>query len=534
MAPLALVALLLGQGMQRSVFLPLQASTVALPVDGAAAAAGLAIGLDQRLDQILTNFDVKVAASVNLKLDSMATRLEEMLIRHIDSKLEEELRSIRKVAKRGSDAKNIETKMGEKLQSMMTAYDADLESKINSKVDEKLDVKLDRKIDQRLSRMAFAGKRGPAAGGADVAIDSPPASASLAKTGATPSSVVRTDGGGADSALDILFRAVPPSGPCKGSSAAGKVPKEWCGLSETSTCFSKWERSYIELNAARLKRALAVLRSPGCFPHGVSVAALGYFRTGSTLLFNIARLWLVLGAGNGLISGYTCRNPAVVGIGVDGEAAEKCSMVCKDHSWHAGVADNTQIILMSRRDPYHSVCSRKLMDIWCRVPNARGKAGTDWDAVNAYKKRCLSDPGMESQEAIKQCRGLMEMQAAIYLERRKLGKPVAYDMLMEDYARDPARQVRAIGRAIGICDAALNNDDLMHFFRAMASYLKTHPDQDMGITLMHDVHTAEQRVAKCSHMEDWMRSDDACRAWMDANASIAANSVLREMEGKLL
>ena len=52
----------------------------------------------------------------------------------------------------------------------------------------------------------------------------------------------------------------------------------------------------MEEHAAELAEGLALLRGPGCFPHGKYIVAAGYYRTGSTLLFNTARLWVTLGA----------------------------------------------------------------------------------------------------------------------------------------------------------------------------------------------------------------------------------------------
>jgi len=107
------------------------------------------------------------------------------------------------------------------------------------------------------------------------------------------------------------------------------------------------------------------------------------------------------------------------------------------------------------------------------------------------------------------------------------GKHVAYDVLSEDYKHDPEGEIRKIGRAMGICEDAISHDNLVHFIALMGEELKNHPDHDMGITQMHDVHTPQQRKLKCSNLEAWMRTDPACRAWMEGNASHTTNAVLQ-------
>merc|ERR1712039_173669 len=124
----------------------------------------------------------------------------------------------------------------------------------------------------------------------------------------------------------------------------------------------------------------------------------------------------------------------------------------------------------------------------------------------------------------------MKMQAKIYFDRGAAEKTIAYDVLMEDYKADPAKEVRAVGRGMGICEEAVKNDELVAFVVGMGKQLRAAPDKDMGITQMHDVHTPAQRKEKCSHLEEHMRSDLECREWMDAGAAHTANAELRKME----
>ena len=66
-------------------------------------------------------------------------------------------------------------------------------------------------------------------------------------------------------------------------------------------CFSTWEAEYMKEHADELEAGLRALHAPGCFPHGRYIVAAGYYRTGSTLLFNTARLWVALGAVSALV-----------------------------------------------------------------------------------------------------------------------------------------------------------------------------------------------------------------------------------------
>lgn len=315
---------------------------------------------------------------------------------------------------------------------------------------------------------------------------------------------------------------------CRGQDVTA-APKDWCGTPARKSCLDSWEVKYMSDNADKLSKGLRAIRSAGCFPLGVSIAAMGYYRTGSTLLYNVVRLWAALGAGESLVAGWMCKDPKKMSIGDLGTPQEKCSSVCKDHTWHTGNAEHTSIIVMSRRDPFSSVCSRKLMEQWCKIQVPKGGKSPSREESNVYARRCKKDPVMERNETIRQCHELMKMQASIYYGREQAGKSIAYDVLMEDYEQNPAGEVRAVARGLGICKEAVNNAQLVQFVVEMGAQLKSNPSADMGITQMHDVHTPEQRKQRCSRLEEWMRSDDECRDWMDAKASVTANAELEKM-----
>merc|ERR1719162_129623 len=92
---------------------------------------------------------------------------------------------------------------------------------------------------------------------------------------------------------------------------------------------------------------------------------MGYYRTGSTLLFNVARLWAALASDAGTMTGFNC----FARTGTETEKKKsKCTIICKDHVFKESIKSTADTVLMSRRDPFESVCSRKMMDQWCKEP----------------------------------------------------------------------------------------------------------------------------------------------------------------------
>jgi len=320
------------------------------------------------------------------------------------------------------------------------------------------------------------------------------------------------------------------------STEVSKAPTEWCGKQSNgsmSSCFTSFEKAYLRTHQTELQKGLKALRAPGCFPHGTTVATMGYFRSGSTLLYNYARLWAALATGTSLLSGFRCKSPAVMGIGVAGKT-HNCSVVCKDHVFHHGVAKEATVVLSSRRDPWESVCSRKLQktrrkELWCRyLPQAGEKKELSKQERDEYNKECSRNQTMEAWESQQQCNDLMVQQAAIYLDRRKQGKEVALDVLMSDYQKEAATQVSNIGKAMGMCQEAYEDPTLVEFLVATGEDMRS-SGKDHGMTRMHEVHTDKQRQASCSQLKEWMRGDEECREWMDGDASAESNAMLRRM-----
>lgn len=476
----------------------------------------------------------------------------------IDARIEAKLAS----SLAGLDSKRVVLRMEDRLAAAVTKARDQVEGQLASNLDRKLDKKLTAKMsgsefekefdDRVASTMEHVGIKAAGAQDAAAAEGAEERAAGAPEVKAADAQELAGGGDQSEMAAPLQARAAAQSVEvpswvalpaerrpaalsgerCTGSMVAG-VPKEWCGKEDSprgSSCLTAFEGSYIQRHAMELRTGLAAIRAPGCFPHGVSVATLGYFRTGSTLLYNVARVWAALGAGEALVAGFSCKSPESLGIGVPGERAERCSMLCKDHDWKEGMAQFATVALMSRRDPWESVCSRKLQKLWCRLrQQGRNRQASEQEKMQ-YQRQCYYNISVQAQEAQHQCKDLMTMQADIYHIRRAYGGSIAYDVLLSDYQTSPALQVREIAKAIGICREAYEDPALVAMVVAVGTALHDKPDKDMGITQMHDVHTDRQRLRSCSRLREWMRGDEECREWMESNASAAANAVLRRMD----
>lgn len=285
----------------------------------------------------------------------------------------------------------------------------------------------------------------------------------------------------------------------------------------------------MEKNQEKLAAGLAKIRAPGCFPHGVSVATMGYYRTGSTLLYNVARLWAILGAPTSLVSGWGCKDPRLLGVGRKGQNTARCSMVCKDHEWKSGVAKEATVTISSRRDPWESVCSRKLMGIWCRLRQGGRKTQASKAEKEAYEKECARNKTVQAVDAQMTCHDLMTMQAKVYHERWLYGNEISYDVLMSDYYKSPDVQAREVARAMGICQEAYDDPSLVKMILDMGIALQNGAETQQGITLSHGSHSDDQRNKECLPLREFMREDRMCREWMDGNAAAESNAILRQM-----
>eukprot|EP00039_Didymoeca_costata_P002817 m.62866 g.62866 ORF g.62866 m.62866 type:complete len:211 (-) comp11540_c0_seq1:888-1520(-) len=68
----------------------------------------------------------------------------------------------------------------------------------------------------------------------------------------------------------------------------------WCGPGLSIACQTEYEFNYTRDRLHTYEDGLKILRDPSCFRPGKFSIVAGYYRTGSTLVFNQARLWLYL------------------------------------------------------------------------------------------------------------------------------------------------------------------------------------------------------------------------------------------------
>lgn len=88
------------------------------------------------------------------------------------------------------------------------------------------------------------------------------------------------------------------------------------------------------------------------------------------------------------------------------------------------VAKSADVLLMSHRDPYHSICSRKMERMWCKSPLIEGKVIASKDPrYGQAVEDCKA--GNERFEVKMQCQVLMGMQADVYA-RREVGVSLLY------------------------------------------------------------------------------------------------------------
>ena len=80
-------------------------------------------------------------------------------------------------------------------------------------------------------------------------------------------------------------------------------------------------------------------------------------------------------------------------------------------------AKSADVVLMSHRDPYHSICSRKMERMWCKSdPFYNGRfVGNKDPLYDEAKEACFN--GDEKMEVQVQCQLLMGLQADVYARR---------------------------------------------------------------------------------------------------------------------
>jgi len=233
-----------------------------------------------------------------------------------------------------------------------------------------------------------------------------------------------------------------------------------------------------------------------------------------------------------MLAGWRCPEKDQLGLTAGNSSIPPRSAVCKLHEMPNHVAEKADVVLMSHRNPFYSICSRKLEKMWCKAtPFYNGKYVKENDPLyNKAKRACLS--GNEEEEVRTQCQFLMGLQADIYARREEFNNTVAYDVPLEAWHNDAKSQIKKVAKAIGICDNAVNDSPLIEFIYRMGLYLgaKGSHLKDQGITKMHTVHSNEERSHMCTNIRAGIAASEECEKWTKHNGSSVGNSVLELLQ----
>lgn len=265
----------------------------------------------------------------------------------------------------------------------------------------------------------------------------------------------------------------------------------WC----QGECFTSSEKAYLTEHASELEKGLSVLRGFNCMSPKRVVTG-GYFRTGSTLLFNQARLWMVLAFPKGTTVGF---DPDMT------QFQKSASAVAKQHSMNIDKANAADVLLMSRREVAASVSSRVVVNAY------KGNI----ERVSAASRNELRDHTRE------QCKVLASMQAHMYSVWKRTGRTVAYDVLLEDWMKDQDREIKAIAKALGVCSQAREDQHLIDMFKFMANELHK-GGGDTRITQNHppkgDVHKQFDSL-----IDQLIKEIPECNTWAQSHADYMQN-----------
>lgn len=264
----------------------------------------------------------------------------------------------------------------------------------------------------------------------------------------------------------------------------------WCKLD----CLTKFEKKYLEENKdnENLQKALEVLRKPGCVAKGQKIITGGIFRSGSTLLYNQARLWMSLAFPGDASAGYAPSH--------DQFEAPASAVVLKLHmidEWHANHSDK---LLMSHRSVGETILSR----MGSKMSNPTEKE--------------------LAEKVEKECTGLMTQQTGAYKAWEKIGKKVSYDVLLSDFEEKQRREIENIARGLGVCAEASKNQELHALVQAMAKHLIDNEGDAGLITQMHKAHAENYELAPA--VEKHIKQIPQCNEWAAKNGNPEYNAEL--------
>lgn len=263
----------------------------------------------------------------------------------------------------------------------------------------------------------------------------------------------------------------------------------WCD----GDCLTDFERGYLQEHKVELAPGLAMLRSPECVKDAQLIVSAGYYRSGSTLLYNIARLWLELAFPGTFATGYMC--------GGHEHQFHNVTVLCKEHGMEPNIATKADVLLMSRRTVWESISTR----------------------LEAIRK--LEEPSFV--DVVEQCKVLMQQQKWPYAFWRARGLRVGHDMLLSDFYDHPEREIEAVAAGLGICEAARKDAALKRFAREMAMQLHENHGEATTITQMHQPQDQATKQRVRAKIEEFIQGDPRCALWAANDASPKANSWLR-------
>lgn len=271
-----------------------------------------------------------------------------------------------------------------------------------------------------------------------------------------------------------------------------RIRGNWC----YGDCLTRFEKQYLRNHSATLKVGLQALRRPGCVSPGKRIITASMYRSGSTLLFNQARLWMNLAFPGNISQGY---EPSFKQYSSEGYAA----VIAKVHFLRSFAAE-ADVVLTTRRSIVDTLITR--LDVLLKV----------------------DDPSMVNQtealETLKlECKLAMTIQDSIYTNREKAGGVVSYDLLLKHYEETPTREILNVARSLGVCQEAYENHNLTDFVQELGNYLLRSPGIDNKITQMHKPMAKERKNKWRPVIQELIKKDSVCNKWAADNAQLKSN-----------
>jgi hypothetical protein len=230
-----------------------------------------------------------------------------------------------------------------------------------------------------------------------------------------------------------------------------------------------------------------------------------------------------------VIAGWGCPERQALGLGhikeVDA-AATPFTVICKLHEMNGAINQKDVRVLMSHREPWGSICSRKMENQWsyCKSVACHAKLMT----AEEYKQcaRACSDSPDQKAAVKLACRELMALQTGVYINSEAANVTVGHDVPLESWQSDPFGEIALVGKSMGICKEAYEDRALVEMIHAMGVHLENTPAADTSTTRMHKVHQDSERDEVCSHIQAGIDADPTCKQWSDSGGLQEENPML--------